>query len=171
MTQARLPNLGSRIYGEMEAIALERLLAEYELLADEITNGPWMADTKENIGKNWLVASFGENENGNWILTTDHVRCSDLVNNDAEADAKFCALARNILPLLVDKFRSAVDELAALKDTHADCETEISLRVLMIREKNASLQRAEMLINHIDCQLDRPAVVAKMIEDYRKEKV
>lgn len=105
MTQARLPNLGEAIYGEMESIRLDRLLAEAEVLLPEISSGPWMADTKENAGKNWLLASFGRSmKDDDWILTTDHVHASE-VTGDAEADAKFCALSRNLVPLLIAELR------------------------------------------------------------------
>ncbi len=103
MTQARLPNLGARIYGEMDEVALDRLIAEYAILEPELSTGPWIADVKEHAGNNWLLASFGQSRrDANWILTTDHVRASEL-DGDAEADAKFCALARNLVPLLIAK--------------------------------------------------------------------
>lgn len=103
MTQAMLPNLGVAIYGEVEAIRMERLIVELEVLMPLISTGPWMADTKDNVGKNWMLASFGQaRDNAEWILTTDHVHASEL-DGDAEADAKFCALARNLLPLLIQE--------------------------------------------------------------------
>ncbi len=105
MTQARLPNLGERIYGELDSIAMDRLLNEAEALLPLISTGPWKADCKEKFGENWLLASFGQSRNNaNWILTTDCVHASELTG-DAEADAKFCALARNLLPLLIEKLR------------------------------------------------------------------
>lgn len=104
-TQARLPNLGEHIYGEMASIRLDRMLREMELLLDEVSTGPWKADIIENLGNNWHLAGFGESHNGgNWILTTDHVRCSEY-NGDAEADAKFCALARNLMPQLIEELK------------------------------------------------------------------
>ena len=105
MTQARLPNLGDYIYGEMDQIALERLVSEIETLLPLISTGPWKADIKENVGKNWLLASMGADRDGaQWILTTDHVHASEL-DGDAEADAKFCAAARNVMPLLIEALR------------------------------------------------------------------
>ena len=110
VTQAKLPNLGRYIYDEMESIALDRLLAEAEALLPLVSTGPWMADVKENIGKNWHIASFGASDTGDWILTTDHIRCSEMESNDAEADAKFCALARNLMPLLIERYKVLVGQ-------------------------------------------------------------
>lgn len=105
MTQPRLPALGERIYGELDSIALDRLVGEAEALLPLVSTGPWKADEMKNFGDNWLLASFGQSrKDAEWILTTDHVRCSEL-DGDAEADAKFCALARNLVPLLIEEIR------------------------------------------------------------------
>ncbi len=106
MTQPRLPALGERIYGELDSIALDRLVGEAEILLPQVSTGPWKADISENIGNNWLLGSFGQSEAGaSWILTTDGVHCSEVESFDAEADAKFCALARNLVPLLIEELR------------------------------------------------------------------
>ena len=105
MTQARLPNLGEAIYDELDSVALDRLIAEAEILLPEISTYPWKADIRENCGENWLLASFGQSrKDAEWILTTDHVLCSEL-DGDAEADAKFCALSRNLVPLLIEEVK------------------------------------------------------------------
>lgn len=63
---------------------------------------PWRVNTKANIGQDWLLASFGNDQHCvEWILTTDRVRASEY-EGDAESDAQFCALAKRLVPALID---------------------------------------------------------------------
>ena len=58
----------------------------------------FMADTTENIGDNWMIAEFGEDEDGKQhILTTSNVHASELHNysDGAKADAELVAKLLN----------------------------------------------------------------------------
>lgn len=96
-----IPGLG--VESEVQRIENDRLCAEVETLLRKITTGPWIPDVMANIGKNWLVADFGRDENTiGHIVTTDSIRASQL-SGDPESDAKFIALARTLLPLLIEE--------------------------------------------------------------------
>lgn len=47
-------------------------------------------DTIDNIGENWLMADFGQDEQGHYIITTDHIRASKSGEflNGAKEDAE-----------------------------------------------------------------------------------
>ncbi len=81
---------------------LPGMIAEAKrLLADN--SNPWRVNTIKSLGDDWLLASFGNDQNNvQWILTTDHVRASEY-EGDAESDARFCALARRLIPALIDE--------------------------------------------------------------------
>jgi hypothetical protein len=58
--------------------------------------GPFIVDSAENIGDNWIVAYFGTDDDRyegrhNVIVTTDHVHASELRSDGAGADADFVA--------------------------------------------------------------------------------
>jgi hypothetical protein len=90
----------AEIRRQREAIEFDALVAEMlEILAEN--PNPWRVDN--NCGDNWLIASFGEDQDGkHWYLTTDYVRASEYCC-DAESDAKFCALAKTLMPLLIER--------------------------------------------------------------------
>ena len=57
------------------------------------------SDIKKNIGKNWFIADFGLDPDGNeYILTTDNVRASEVgaVSGGAKKDAELCARLLNL---------------------------------------------------------------------------
>uniref|UniRef100_A0A6H1ZZQ2 Uncharacterized protein n=1 Tax=viral metagenome TaxID=1070528 RepID=A0A6H1ZZQ2_9ZZZZ len=91
----------------------------------EASPAPWKYDEEENFGENWLLGSFGfwerwpddpkRAELGMAILTTDRIRCSNMVSDicDARADAELCADVRNALPALIAQARRwAASEVA-----------------------------------------------------------
>lgn len=54
------------------------------LTTEQLTTGPWKVEKVPPGGKlsgdNWLVASFGEDYQGNkWYITTDHVHASEYI--------------------------------------------------------------------------------------------
>ena len=103
-----LPGLES-IAAEVRQIEIEKSIREgiarIEKIARRVSTGPWKHDSAKNFGDNWLIASFGVDENNaKWLLTTDHVHASEL-SGDAEADAEFCSIARYLLPLLIEEWK------------------------------------------------------------------
>ena len=51
-------------------------------------------DTMENFGKNWLIADFGVDQDGNhYVLTTNQVRASECggVSGGAKSDCELVA--------------------------------------------------------------------------------
>lgn len=78
------------------------------------TTGPWRSNTADKMGEDWLIASFGHDEerNADMILTTDCVRASQLDSDGAAADVEFIVLCRNNARQIVDALRlaSLVDE-------------------------------------------------------------
>ena len=102
MKQLVLPDDEAR--RQREAIEFDALVAEMREILAENPN-PWIAVNKFD-GSNWLVASFGEKADGNsyrkWYVTTDSVHASEHCG-DAESDARFCALAKNLMPLLIER--------------------------------------------------------------------
>ncbi len=86
---------------QREAIEFDAMVAEMREILAENPN-PWKV-TNKNDGENWLIAPFGHDDKGaSWFLTTDHVHCSEY-SGDAESDAKFCALAKTLMPLLIER--------------------------------------------------------------------
>ncbi len=80
---------------------LPAMIAEAKKLLANNGN-PWKVNTMKNVGADWLLASFGNDQNDvQWILTTDAVHASEY-ECDAESDARFCALAKRLVPALID---------------------------------------------------------------------
>lgn len=95
----------------LDIAALRKLLAEAQHL-------PWLC-VANSKGENWMIANFGNGDDGNdYELTSDGVRCSES-RGDAKADAELCAAAVNALPALLDaaeerdRLRSQRDALLA----------------------------------------------------------
>lgn len=64
-------------------------------------------DVIENIGENWMIADFGADEDGkHYILTTDHVRCSEYheISGGAKYDAEL------VCRLLKEHYRKEFEE-------------------------------------------------------------
>ena len=87
----------------------ENELNEIEARAKAATHGPWITETKDYDGKNWLLGSIwcgyydGEDH---WVhITTDHVQGGQLAGSTAALDAMFIASARADVPDLVDEVR------------------------------------------------------------------
>ena len=60
-------------------------------------------DTAENIGENWLIASCGRDSNDDkeYIVTTDEVRCSELSDWSAKEYAALFANAPDMVYLMI----------------------------------------------------------------------
>ncbi len=99
MKQLLIPDDEAR--RQREAIEFDALVAEMrEILADN--PNPWKV-TNKNDGSNWLLASFGADEHGTkWFVTTDGVHVSEYCGS-AEGDARFTALAKTLMPLLIER--------------------------------------------------------------------
>lgn len=82
--------------GELDAI---------EKRANDAQVGPWKTDNMKNVGENWLVATFGSDSDGDWIVTTDNLRASQSNGATAKDDAVFVAAAREDVPRLVQEIR------------------------------------------------------------------
>lgn len=80
-------------------------LDEIRKLIDEATPGDWKA---VEYAKAWLI----EAEGPNWIKA---------VGSAAEADARFCAAARTLLPALLEVAEAAL----AMHDCNWDCSTSL----------------------------------------------
>ena len=84
---------------------LSRLLQQAIEIQRGVSTGPWIADTKEAAGKNWLlgcVIDCGLSSNdSSYIVTTHNVRASEL-EGDPESDALFIAFARNAWPEIIE---------------------------------------------------------------------
>lgn len=78
------------------------------------TTGPWRCNTAAHMGEDWLLGTFGydEERNADMILTTDRVRASEYDGDGAAADVEFIVLCRNNIEQIVDALRlaSLVDE-------------------------------------------------------------
>jgi len=61
-------------------------------------------DTAENIGENWLIASCGRdmNDDKEYIVTTNEVRCSELSDWSAREYAVMFANAPHIIQIMID---------------------------------------------------------------------
>ena len=84
------------------------------------TPGPYLVETGEYSGANWLLAT-GTGRNGkNYFITTKHRRSDEL--SDSAADAEFFAHAREDVPALVGEVEQLRQRnakmLAALRDIH-----------------------------------------------------
>ena len=91
--------------GNARGVTTDRLIAKIAPLLDQISTGPWISDRIENVGQNWMIANFGRDSAGaGHILTTYGVHASE-VRLCPEADSTFCALARTLLPLLIEERR------------------------------------------------------------------
>ena len=55
------------------------------------------ADIGKNMGVNWFIANFGEEDDQEHILTTDNIRGSEVCNisGGAKADCELCAKLLN----------------------------------------------------------------------------
>lgn len=72
------------------------------------TTGPWRCNTADHAGEDWLIGSFGNDEDrGDMILTTDRVHASQLDGDGAGADVDFIVLCRNNIAQIVDGLRVA----------------------------------------------------------------
>lgn len=96
--------------GELDAI---------EKRANEAQVGPWKTDAMKNVGENWLVATFGQDSDGDWIVTTDGLRASRSNGATAKDDATFCAHAREDVPRLVGEVRRLALKCQSLEDAEA----------------------------------------------------
>ncbi len=79
-------------------------------LAEGASNRPWRTNTADKIGQDWLIASFGyDNEtDADIILTTDCIRGSEFDGDGALADAAFIAALVNTLPD-INRLREALE--------------------------------------------------------------
>lgn len=74
-----------------------------QLLA--LDSNPWRVNTMDQVGRDWLIADFGRDRSDvKWILTTDGVHASER-RGTAESDARFCVLARQLMPELLRKLK------------------------------------------------------------------
>jgi hypothetical protein len=66
------------------------------------TPGPWIVDTIQNVGRNWLIADCGSEraDNQHYIVTTDHVHASEIIHGGALNDACLIAAAPDLLAAL-----------------------------------------------------------------------
>ena len=92
---------------------------EIKARADAASEYPWRVNTKENIGNDWLLGCVFDagtaRDDFNYIITTDHIRCSHMSGADAKDDATFIAHARADVPWLlkeVERLRAALDQAA-----------------------------------------------------------
>ncbi len=75
-------------------------------LEPKLSTGPWKADSKVNVGDNWLVAHCGySRDDKDHLVTTDNVRSSEM-DGDPKSDAQFIALVRNNLQAISAEYRS-----------------------------------------------------------------
>lgn len=89
----------------MTLLELARALKE---AGDRVSTGPWRSNTADKMGEDWLIGSFGcDEERGDMILTTDHVRASEMDGDGAAADVEFIVLCRNNIGQIVDALRLA----------------------------------------------------------------
>lgn len=81
-------------------------LDAWEELVQRASTPPWMADTVDNIGANWLIASLGNSQlDGlDHIVTTGHVHTSEF-DGDPKHDSDFIVMARTALPILIRGYR------------------------------------------------------------------
>ncbi len=81
------------------------LANQIEALAPKASRGPWMADVKTNLGRNWLVCFLGQDmdNTADHIVTTQNVHASEATSRP-EIDAQ-------LIPLLVNNARTIVDAL------------------------------------------------------------
>lgn len=98
-----------RDIGRANAEALELMGSTFEERLKKLREivarnpNPWRINIMKNWGDDWCIASFGaDSKRREWILTTDHVRCSEY-EGDAEDDAMFCALAKSLMPELLKR--------------------------------------------------------------------
>jgi len=91
--------------GELDAI---------EKRVNDAQVGPWRTDTMKNVGENWLVATFGADSDGDWIVTTDRLAASRTNGATAKDDATFVAHAREDVPRLCAELRRAICRIEAL---------------------------------------------------------
>lgn len=84
---------------------LSKLLQQAIEVSKGISPGPWVADTKESMGENWLVGCVMDcgltHKDESYIVTTYHVRASEM-DGDAESDALFIAFARTAWPEIIE---------------------------------------------------------------------
>lgn len=64
-------------------------------LEHDAQTGPWMLDKRENFGENWCLATLGEDDDGDWILTTDGVHASETNGASPQDDGHFIVWSRN----------------------------------------------------------------------------
>lgn len=94
--------------------------------------------TKDFDGSNWLIASFGDDQDGNsWYVTTDGVHASELpdYSEGADSDAKLIAdlLNKHYSPAraeLKQDVQKILNKLAGLV-IHKDGKSDIELKELM----------------------------------------
>jgi hypothetical protein len=72
------------------------------------TPGPWLVDTMQNAGRNWLIADCGveRKDNQHYIVTTDHVHASEIIHGGALNDARLMAAAPDLLAALINHAKS-----------------------------------------------------------------
>ena len=72
------------------------------------TTAPWRSNTANNTGDDWLLGSFGcDDEVGDMILTTDRIHASEVDGDGAAADVEFIVLCRNNIRQIIDGLRLA----------------------------------------------------------------
>ncbi len=91
---------------------------EIKARADAASEYPWRVNTKENIGNDWLLGCVFDagtaRDDFNYIITTDHIRCSHMSGADAKDDATFIAHARADVPWLlkeVERLRAVLKDI------------------------------------------------------------
>lgn len=105
-SQPLLPGLPDAIVSEIHRMDTDRLVARCVELLEFITPAPWTHCGHEKLGRNWTIASFGADAKGRkWLLTTEHIRASEMYG-DARVDAEFCAIARVLLPRLIEHWKA-----------------------------------------------------------------
>ena len=76
-----------------------------QALCDAASTGPWKAHGESEVGKNWLIASVGEDADGcDHFVSTDKV-CTSEYDGSADTDAKFIAAARTGWPAAIAEVR------------------------------------------------------------------
>jgi hypothetical protein len=100
---------------------LDQLIAKLAYHHDN-SNYPLIIQRGDYDGHNWLMCwGNGADDKGEVWVTTDHVRCSEIVGF-AEDDAEAYVFLRNNLPIIISELRRLLEMLIPEQPTAGNSE-------------------------------------------------